>query len=86
MTQERRENTLENILLKIGHIEEIGTQNHESLIALNQKVAIQNGRVGVLENWKAYMLGAIAVLSFLVCSILIPISIWWLHNLFNKMQ
>jgi len=43
-----------------------------------EQVKLTNGRVSSLEIWKATMIGAIALLTFLVSGIIIPIAIkWW---------
>lgn len=82
--EERRGATIEHLLESMGEIKQIGKQNSDSLRELNEKVAIQNGRVGKLENWRSYMLGAVAVLSTMMLSIMVPVSIAWLHHYLNR--
>lgn len=47
--------------LKI-HIENI----HKTMAELNDKVKIQNGRIGKLENWRWFVLGCSAVIVILL--------------------
>lgn len=60
--EERRQGYTE---LAVG-IEKLLTRQesiHSNIIELKEKVKIQNGRIGKLENWRSYMLGALAIIS-----------------------
>lgn len=37
-----------------------------TLLELKEKVKTQNGRIGKLENWRSYTLGAMAVTLFVI--------------------
>lgn len=64
--QERMENVKESIVeLKKSH-DESHNEIKELLKALNEKVAIQNGRVGRLEGREKYLMGGLSILAFLL--------------------
>jgi hypothetical protein len=43
---------------------------HVKIDTLNQKVGIQNGRVGKLEKWQSFTMGGLAVISAIVLPVI----------------
>jgi hypothetical protein len=70
--EERRQNTIDHLLTELGHVKQIGSDNSRILGELNVKVGIQNGRVGKLERWQAFMQGGMALMVLLV----LPIALY----------
>ena len=71
--EERRNMSLEAILVAVGEIKSIAHINNETLIKLDGRVATQNGRVAKLERWQAYTQGAVTVLILMVVPVIIKI-------------
>lgn len=44
----------------------------ETLARIEQQTTKTNGRVGLLENWRNYIMGSIAIITFIV----IPLISW----------
>lgn len=57
-------------------IREFFNEIKESLKRIEEQTVKTNGRVGVLENWRAYNTGALAVIALLV----LPILGWALYQ------
>lgn len=57
--QERRRYSLDAIGVKIDDIA-------DDIVELKSRVGIQNGRVTKLENWRWFIVGAFAVVGFII--------------------
>jgi hypothetical protein len=68
-----RQQALEHDLLQrsIEKVKVIATASYE-------QAKKTNGRVTHLEKWRSYLAGAMAVISFMIAAVLIPIAIRWL--------
>lgn len=67
--EERRNNSLDRLLVEMGSIKEMCKTTHETVESLNNRVGIQNGRVGKLEKWQSYLMGMGTILILLVVPI-----------------
>lgn len=67
--EERRNNSLDRLLVEIGGLKEMCKTTHETVSSLNTRVGIQNGRVGKLEKWQSYLMGMGTILVLLVVPI-----------------
>lgn len=76
MNEERRANSVETVLLKLGELSEASKDIKQTVSDLKDRVGIQNGRVGKLEKWQSFMQGVIAVLVLMV----IPVVVEWLKG------
>ena len=56
---ERRSVNLGVISVKLDNM-------HDDIIELKDRVKVQNGRIGKLENWRSYMLGGLALAVFII--------------------
>lgn len=61
------------IMRAIGNIEGSLKALDKSVSDLSGGIKIQNGRLGKLENWRSYILGAIAIFSFIVMPLIVYI-------------
>jgi hypothetical protein len=84
MEGERRANSLEAVLVSMGHLEEQNKHIHETVCSLNERVGLQNGRVGKLEKWHSYLQGSITILILMVVPIIINFVSSWLKFTFIK--
>lgn len=84
MDNERRSNSLEIMLVSLGRLEEQSKHIHETVCSLNERVGIQNGKVGKLERWQSYIQGALAILILLVIPVVINFASSWLKFTFQK--
>ena len=76
--EERRE--LNNKIVDfMARSEERDVAMHNDIIALNNKVAIQNGRVFKLERWQWMIIGGGCVITFLI-TILGIIPLWFVKH------
>ena len=78
MSDERRIATLENVLVAIGELKSLTKSNNDWLKDLNDKVKVQNGRVGELEKWKAYLFGINTVIVIFLVPIAIKVITDWI--------
>lgn len=69
--EERRQSSIETLLLEIGSLREVATSTKTTISALSDKITVQNGRVGKLEKWQAYLTGMATICVLL----LVPITI-----------
>ena len=77
--KERRNATIEMVLLELGEIKQVGSDTRERLNQLVERVGIQNGRVGKLEISDAEKKGAINTIKLFM----IPLGIMLLGYCFN---
>lgn len=84
MDGERRGHSLEVVLVSLGRLEEQSKHIHETVCSLNERVGIQNGKVGKLERWQAYIQGSLTILILLVVPIIINFVSSWLKFTFSK--
>lgn len=76
--EERRE--LNNKIVDfMARAEERDISMHNDIIALNNKVAIQNGRVFKLERWQWMIIGGGCVITVLI-TILGIIPLWFVKH------
>lgn len=64
--QERRNINWDEIISHMAMVNEKLSWINVAIQELTKKVGIQNGRVGKLEQWKAYVLGCAAVSGFVL--------------------
>lgn len=69
------EQTWELLMEKIGSI-------HEDVKATRQQATITNGRVSVLEQWKSFIQGALALGGILV----VPALAWVVYTVVTKVR
>lgn len=72
---EKRQATVENILIELGALRSGVEDTKRGVEGLNVKVGIQNGRIGKMELQGAFIKGIICVLTFIVFSIAIPLGL-----------
>jgi len=75
--EERRQNSIDNMMLAIGRLEEIGKATSASVTTLSERVGVQNGRVSRLERWQAFIQGALAIVTVLMVPIFIMVVSNW---------
>ena len=75
--EERRQGNVEMASAMATMAQKI-IQIHDDIIALNAKVAIQNGRVFKLEKWQAFILGGTALLGIL--GSIVTVAVMWFHT------
>ena len=71
MEQERRAASLEVVLVELGKIIQVASDTRNTVAELSLKVGVQNGRVGKIERWQAFIQGAGAILILLVAPIIV---------------
>ena len=68
------------IMGKLEELKEDGKSSHASISQhiekVHKQVILTNGRVGKLENWRSYMLGAMAILTLIV----VPVFMFLLYS------
>lgn len=79
MSEERRKVSLETIFLELGSIKQLSTNVNDGLNKLNEKVAIQNGRIGKLEQRQSFYQGAIALFTIFN----LPIIFYFIKQIFT---
>lgn len=84
MAEERRTNSMEVVLVSLGKLEQSTTDIKETVLSLKDKVGIQNGRVGKIERWQAFIQGGVAILILMVIPIVINFVSSWLKFTFEK--
>ena len=78
MTDERRQGTLDTLLGTVGELKAIAENSHVRLDDIKVWLIKQDGRIGKLESWRAFILGITAVLVVLVVPIVVRIASDWL--------
>lgn len=78
--EERRNTSLEQMLIAMGKLEQITSDTNRTVSELSTKVGIQNGRVGNLEKWQAFIQGAVAIIIVLI----IPVVLKVVTEIFQK--
>ena len=78
MTEERRQGLSETLLVEVGALKVIAENTNKKVDDLNIKVGIQNGRIGTLERWKAYLFGCTTIIVVMVVPIVIEAIKAWL--------
>ena len=81
---ERRANSIEAVLISLGELKSSSSYIKEIVDKLDNKVGIQNGRVGKLERWQAYTQGAVMILAVIVIPIIINFVSSWLKQTFQS--
>lgn len=69
MENERRQSSIDTLVLEIGALKEIASATNKSVSEVSHRVGIQNGRVGKLETRNAFIAGGLAILTILVLPI-----------------
>lgn len=72
--EEKRQASLDSILIQLGEIKAQTHTTFQKVDELEKRVTIQNGRVAKGELWRAYMTGAIAILSAFMVPVILMIS------------
>ena len=80
MTDERRQASIENVLVEIGHIKGIAERNASWLQDIDTKITIQNSRVGKLEGWRSFVIGALTIVNIIVIPIAIIVLTEWVKH------
>lgn len=68
---------LDHVIRRIDDIEA------ERLVPIETQTKVTNGRVTALEKWKSYILGSLAMATFIV-SIVLPFVLFLFNRLFNN--
>lgn len=76
--EERRNQTVENILLEIGSLKEISKHTRNELIRLNEHISVQNNRVGRLEQHRSFTNGVVAFLVVFFIPIAVKVLSEWI--------
>ena len=74
MSEERRIASLEVVLVELGKISQLTTDTKSTVTELSLRVGIQNGRVGKIERWQAFIQGAGMILVLLVAPIIVQFA------------
>ena len=80
MTDERRQASIENVLIEIGHIKGIGERNASWLQDIDSKLTVQNSRVGKLEVWRSFIIGALTIVNIIIVPIAIIVLTEWVKH------
>ena len=86
MNEERRANSIEAVLISLGRLETSSEHIKSEVSNLNQRVGVQNGKVGRLERWQAYTQGAVTILIVMMLPIVINVVSGWLQIMMQKSQ
>lgn len=78
--EERRQNSIDSILMLLGELKQLGENQTQIISALDQKVKIQNGRVKSLEMRNSFIAGAISLIVIVVIPIAIRVFSSWMAN------
>lgn len=70
---ERRNNSLQEILLALGELKGLTQVNITEIKELKEKVHFQNGRVGKNELWQAEIKGTINTLKWCLAIMILPV-------------
>lgn len=84
MESDRRSSSIEAVLVSLGKLEEASGTIKATVIDLNTRVGIQNGKVAKLEKWQSFIQGAIAILILMIVPIIINFVSSWLNFTFHK--
>lgn len=79
--EERRLASMEFIISELATVKQLGTDTKEKVEDLIEHVAIQNGRMNKLEQWKSYLVGATTVLTLLVIPVALRFTGVWFSTL-----
>ena len=74
MPEERRNSSIEMMIMEIGELKQLSTDNGKILKELSERVGIQNGRVFKIEKWQAFIQGAITILVLLVAPVFLQFA------------
>lgn len=74
MEQERRSASIELVLVELGKISQVAADTRTTVTELSSKVGVQNGRVGKIERWQAFMQGAGMILVLLVAPVIVQFA------------
>lgn len=83
MENERRQNTIDSILISLGRLESAATQINTDINGLQDKVRIQNGKVGALERWQAFIQGALVVIAAVLLPMVLNFIMSWVNHQVN---
>ena len=83
MIDERRTASLEVVLVELGKLSQLATDTRETVNKLDAKVGVQNGRVGKIERWQAFLHGGWVVVVLLVLPVVIQFFSKAIQFLFN---
>jgi len=84
MSEERRANSLEVVLVSLGRLEESNKNIKDTVVSLDGRVAIQNGKVSKIERWQSFIQGSLAILILMVVPILINFVSSWIQYEMQK--
>jgi len=74
MNEERRTASIEIVLVELGKISQTAQDTKATVEELKNRVGFQNGRVGKLERWQAFIQGAGMILVLLVAPIIVQFA------------
>ena len=83
MNDERRTNSLETVMVSLGRLEEKSEHIHSTVCSLNERVGIQNGKVGKLQEQYSFVRGVVAILLLTIIPITINFVSSWLKFTFH---
>mgnify|MGYP001597786840 CR=1 FL=1 len=69
--EERRTASIETVLVELGKLSQMTADTRTTLVELSLKVGIQNGRVGKIERWQAFLQGCGLILVLLVAPVVV---------------
>ena len=82
MNEERRQNTLDNVLTGLGELKAIADSTSRQVSEINARVAIQNGRVSKLEEWKNKAQGSLNVIIVLM----LPVGLYIAYEVIKRLH
>lgn len=74
MIDERRTASLEAVMVELGKISQLTADTKETVVKLDLKVGIQNGRVAKIERWQAFIQGGGFILVLLVAPVIVQFA------------
>lgn len=76
--EERRIGSINELIIHVGEIKQLSQSVDSTVRELKEKVTIQNGRVGKLERWQAFIQGGLAILTILVLPVFFMVASTWI--------
>lgn len=71
MAEERRQASIETIIMEMGSMKQLASDTKTHVENLVKQVSIQNGRVGKLEQWVSLLKG----MGIVIVLIILPIAV-----------
>jgi hypothetical protein len=59
------------VLIELGKISQLASDTRTTVSNLDTKVGVQNGRVGKIERWQAFLQGCGAIIILLILPVVV---------------